>query len=743
MNQFLLPDKESPEHQGVPRVLLNFKSIVLLCMLLVAGSFNLQAAEQTAAAPAASADAAPDTPETPAAPEILVQGGLLGVISSSIDDVQETLSLDGRLLDSWRLRADRAADELDKLVNKPTSRSKWGVVGDFLMLSVVWIGAFAALTTLGSFVAMRLSRRPFFQVRERSQALLGYVLPYTLPALISLPLTLYASHFLTASVGRALALCLAYSTSSGIVSTSVLLCVIVMFNYGHKRAAVRMIRRFSPKPLFVIGFMAALSDALTSPQIARQIGNNVTTSVAVFTGLFASVVFCMLVIKVRRPIAHLIRNRSLSSRLARPALQESLKVFSNLWYLPILLMILVSAVNLIGAGEDSQKALRCALFTTVLLIATVFLSTVFQHLFKPTTVEGRGGHIYKARLLNLAHGLTRIVLAVAFIEILGQIWGFSLFEFAQSNSLGRAIGESLSSIGLIFMVTWMLWVVLDTAIQEALKAPLNHRSSRQPSTRIKTILPLLRNAIKIILVVICAITTMANLGINVAPLLAGAGVVGLAIGFGSQQLVQDVITGLFIIIEDTFSIGDWVVLSTGHSGTVESLTIRTVRLRDGKGFVHSVPFGQIKAVTNQSRQFAYAFFSVQFTYDSDIDSALSLIREAGQSISEDILLKSNLQGPLEVFGVDRMDLNGVVLTAQFRTSSGGQYSVGRAFNERLKKLVDKSDDVRFAQTYPQTVISPNAGHVQQLSVDRDAQPASGKGNVVNVDGSESPPVKPG
>lgn len=728
--------------------MLNFKSFFMLCLLLFAGSFNLQAAAP-AAAPAA--DAAPPATEEPAAPEILVQGGLLGAISNSIDDVQDTLSLDGKLLDTWRLRADRAAGEIDKLVNKPSSRSKWGVVGDFLVLSVVWIGAFAVLTTLGSFLTMRINRRPFFRVRERSQALIAYVLPYTLPALLSLPLTLYVSHFLEASVGRALALCLAYSTSSGIVSTSVLLCVIVMFNSGHKRAAVRMIRRYSPKPLFLIGFMAALSDALTSPQIARQIGNNVTTSVAVFTGLFASVVFCILVIKVRRPIAHLIRNRPLSSRLARPALQESLKLFSNLWYLPILLMILVSAVNLIGAGEDSQKALRCALFTTVLLISTVFLSTVFQHVFRPREAKDRGSHIYKARLLNLAHGVTRIVLALSFIEILGRIWGFSLFEFAQSNSLGRVISDSLSSIGLIFMVTWLLWVVLDTAIQEALKTPLNHRSSRKPSTRIKTILPLLRNAIKIILVVICAITTMANLGINVAPLLAGAGVVGLAIGFGSQQLVQDVITGLFIIIEDTFSIGDWVVLSTGHSGTVESLTIRTVRLRDGKGFVHSVPFGQIKAVTNQSRQFAYAFFSVQFTYDSNVDTALSLIREAGQSITEDILLKSNLQGPLEVFGVDRMDLNGVVLTAQFRTSSGGQYSVGRAFNERLKKLVDKSDDVRFAQTYPQAVISPSTLAAPRLAVEKDATvsenrsdtpPASGKGNVVNPDGSESPSVQP-
>ena len=225
-------------------------------------------------------------------------------------------------------------------------------------------------------------------------------------------------------------------------------------------------------------------------------------------------------------------------------------------------------------------------------------------------------------------------------RIAGRIWGFSLFEFAQRNALGKVISDSLSSIGLIFLVTWLLWVVIDTAIQEALKPPANKRSSRQPSTRVKTILPLLRNAIKIILVVICTITTMANLGINVAPLLAGAGVVGLAIGFGSQQLVQDVITGLFIIIEDTISIGDWVVLDSGHAGTVESLTIRTLRLRDGKGFVHSVPFGQIKAVTNQSRQFAYAFFSFQFTYDSDVDSATSLIREAGQAISDDFLLAS-------------------------------------------------------------------------------------------------------
>lgn len=660
---------------------------ILLPLLFLLLTSTLQAAE----APAA------DAPVEEPAP--LVQGGLLGAISTGIDDVQKKLDLDEHLLDTWRLRTDRAASEVDKLINRH-SHSALDLATDFILLSVCWMAAFLLAHFLGRFIVARSGHRRFVRERPRLHNLLGYILPFTLPAIIALPVTLYASHSLDASIARAIGMSLAYATSSGIFSTSVIMCVITLFDSGHKRAAVTVLRRYAPRPLFMIGFLAALSDALTSPQIARQLGTNFTASLAVVAGLFATLSFAVLVVRMRRPVAHLIRNRPLAQRLQHRGVQESLRLFSALWYLPILLMILVSAVHLIGAGEESQKALQNALLTTVLLIATVFLSTVMQHLFKPAATATPRLRPYKELLRNLGHAVVRIVMAIAFIELLGRIWGVSMLEFAASNSMGRAISDSLSSIGLILLVTWLLWVVLDTAIQEALKPSVGKRASRQPSTRVLTILPMLRNAIKIILLVICTITTMANLGINVAPLLAGAGVVGLAIGFGSQQLVQDVITGLFILIEDTIAIGDWVVLDSGHAGTVESLTIRTLRLRDGKGFVHSVPFGQIKAVTNQSRQFAYAFFSVQFTYDSDIDTALDLIRQAGQSIVEDVMLKHNLQGPLQVFGVDKMDLNGIVLTSQFRTVSGGQYGVGRAFNERLKKLVDQHDNVRFAQYYP-------------------------------------------
>jgi len=336
--------------------LLNLKTALLLGALLFCGSGALQAA---ATAP---------EPEAPAKPELLVEGGLLGAISSSIDDVQQKLDLNQNLIDEWRLRADRAADEVGRLVNQTAARSPWSVAGDFLLLSGVWCGAFVVLTLLGRFIVQRLGRRTFFERRERLLAVLGYVIPYTIPALICLPLTLYVSHFLPTSIGRALALCFAYATSSGIFSTSMLLCVIVMFNVGHKRPAVRIIRSYCPKPLFLIGFLAALSDALTSPQIARQLGGNITSSIAVFTGLFAAVIFGVLVVRLRRPVAHLIRNRPLAQRLKHPALQQSLRVFSGLWYWPILLMVLVSGINLIGAGDDNQKTLRCALFTTILLI---------------------------------------------------------------------------------------------------------------------------------------------------------------------------------------------------------------------------------------------------------------------------------------------------------------------------------------------------------------------------------------
>ncbi len=263
--------------------MIKLKTAVLLGALLLIGSEELDAA----AIPGLPATTA--TP--PAHPQPLVQGGLLGAISSSIDEVQEKLDLNENLVDAWRLRADRAADEVDQLVNRPSARSAWSVAGDFLLLTAVWAGVFGLLWMFGRFLTERLCRHRLLLSRERGQALLGYVLPYSIPAVISLPLTIYASQFLPISAGRAMALCFAYATSSGIFAASLVMSLVVLFNAGHKRRAVQIIRQDSPRPLFLIGFLVALSDALTSPQIAHQLGSNLTSSMAVFTGLAASISF--------------------------------------------------------------------------------------------------------------------------------------------------------------------------------------------------------------------------------------------------------------------------------------------------------------------------------------------------------------------------------------------------------------------------------------------------------------------
>ena len=236
---------------------------------------------------------------------------------------------------------------------------------------------------------------------------------------------------------------------------------------------------------------------------------------------------------------------------------------------------------------------------------------------------------------------------------------------------------------------WLIWILIDTAIQEALNPNVARGKSRGPSMRARTMLPLVRNVVFVGLLMIAGIVTAANLGLNVTPLLAGAGVIGLAVGFGAQSLVADLITGLFIIIEDTISVGDSIEVDGGHAGIVESLTIRTVRLRDGQGAIHAIPFSQIKIVKNLSRDFAYAVFEVRVPFSADVDKVTQMIREVGAELMADFRYRREMLGPIEVWGLDRFDPNWMVVKGQIKTRPLQQWSVARAFNLRIKRKMDE------------------------------------------------------
>jgi len=184
------------------------------------------------------------------------------------------------------------------------------------------------------------------------------------------------------------------------------------------------------------------------------------------------------------------------------------------------------------------------------------------------------------------------------------------------------------------------------------------------------------------------LTVLSQLGIDISPLLAGAGVVGLAIGFGAQTLVKDVITGAFILFEDTVNVGD-VATINGTGGLVEGMTIRTIRLRDLSGTVHTIPFGSINAISNLTKDYSYYLLDIGVAYRENTDEVLSVMRAVFEDLRQDAAYSSFIIGDFEVLGVDRFADSAVYVRARIKTIPIKQWDVGREYNRRLKLKFDE------------------------------------------------------
>ena len=204
------------------------------------------------------------------------------------------------------------------------------------------------------------------------------------------------------------------------------------------------------------------------------------------------------------------------------------------------------------------------------------------------------------------------------------------------------------------------------------------------ATRLRTLVPILRTTLFIAIALVVLLTALNELGINIAPLLAGASIIGVAIGFGSQKLVQDFITGIFLLMENAMQVGDSVTLA-GVSGTVENLSIRTVRLRAGDGSLHVVPFSSVGTVTNNHRGIGNASIRVSVTADSNLDEVIAAIRNVGEQMRNDPQLGPLMLGGLELWGVDQVDGASITLAGQIRAIDRGRWAVQRGFNERISR----------------------------------------------------------
>jgi small conductance mechanosensitive channel len=233
------------------------------------------------------------------------------------------------------------------------------------------------------------------------------------------------------------------------------------------------------------------------------------------------------------------------------------------------------------------------------------------------------------------------------------------------------------------------WEITSNLVEHYLTGSDRYGTRIERSARVRTLLPLLRNAVMVVLITVVSLVVLSEIGVNIAPLLAGAGVIGLAIGFGSQTLVKDVITGLFILFEDTISVGDVVDVGGGHSGLVEAITIRTIKLRDQAGGVHSIPFSQVNSVLNLTKDFSYYVMDIRISYDDDTDRVIGVLKELGSELQQTPQFGRLILEPIEILGVDAFMENAVIVKARIKTRPIQQWTVGREFNRRMKRRFDE------------------------------------------------------
>ncbi len=607
--------------------------------------------------------------------------GVLGLIGGTLHDLEKQFSGDASPFLRWSRELDQARQELAALV---VPIEQWPMIlFGFAAVIAVWSLLALAFNWIGHRVRVRFGLTEELPQHPRPWDLVRFALRKLGPWLVALVFTVYLSFALPPSLGKSMAMVLAYALVVGTCFSAICVIAFSLLDGPHRHRALHILRHRAFNPLWLIGSFAAFGEAMNDPRLTNALGIHLAHALATVANVLAALCSGLFIVRFRRPIAHLIRNQPLPRRLNRRTLSDTIEVLGSFWYVPALVLVAISLFATFVSAGDTSTALRQSLMCTVLLVVCMVLNgLVRRHATSPRRVNRRQ-QVYAERLKNFGYALVHLFIWLVFLEIGLRVWGLSMIRFADGD--GHEASMRLMGLAGTLIVAWLVWILADSAVHHALV-----RSRRGlANARAQTMMPLIRNVLFVTIFIIALIVALANMGMNVTPLLAGAGVIGLAIGFGAQSLVADLITGLFIIIEDSLAIDDYVEVG-GHLGTVEGLTIRTVRLRDIDGIVHTIPFSEIKSIKNYSREFGYAIFRVAIPHNMPIDQAIALVREVAQKLRADPLMRRNIWSPLELQGVEGFESGSAVLRARFKTAPIKQWEVSRAFNLALKRQLDEA-----------------------------------------------------
>lgn len=279
----------------------------------------------------------------------------------------------------------------------------------------------------------------------------------------------------------------------------------------------------------------------------------------------------------------------------------------------------------------------------------------------------------------------RVVIIVCAAAAILNAWGVTNVLTWFSAPLGQSILERLIGAVSIAAIALLIWVIADSMIE----ARLQGEGSKSASARLRTLLGLLRVVLAIVIALLAGMMALSQLGMDVGPLIAGTSVLGLAVGFGSQKLVQDVINGVFIQVENAINVGD--VITVGNiTGTAEVVSIRSVRIRDLNGTYHIVPYSAVNEVSNYTYKFANFVGVYGIAYSADIDDAVEKLKEAFEDLISDKQMQAMILEPITIHGVIALNSSSVDIRIAIKTTPGNQWAVGRAYTRLVKIHFDRA-----------------------------------------------------
>ncbi|TYC67906.1 mechanosensitive ion channel [Stappia sp. BW2] len=351
-----------------------------------------------------------------------------------------------------------------------------------------------------------------------------------------------------------------------------------------------------------------------------------------------------------------------------------------------------------------------------LVVFAPFLDTmvrgIVSHIIPPMHGEGP---VAEAAHMQTRHSYVRIarVALLAFLVLMvGRIYGLNLLALGAED--GSAVARHTVIFLLILAAGYLAWEITNLWVAHQLAKdsppPSNEDEDAEMGgagkSRLATILPLIRAVVQITILVLTVLLALSQLGINITPLLAGAGVVGLAVGFGAQTLVRDVVSGVFFLMDDAFRLGEFIDAG-GTQGTIEKISIRSLQLRGTRGAVHIVPYGEIPKLTNLSRDWVIMKLKFTVPFDTDVEKVRKLFKRIGQDIMQMEEFKDDILAPFKGQGVADVDDVGIVVRGKYTTKPGKQFGIRKEIYKRVQQAFDENG-IQFARKEVRVNIPDNA-----------------------------------